>query len=404
MMKKSKLLLILFGFIVTIISIVSMLVIKQETINTKFIVQKGTYAYQYAKNNNIEVLYDSNKNNYVRNIEQFIYNEINGGLEIIGYNGISKELIIPRTIEGKKVVSINTNFEKLKKLIISENIKTLNVDLDDITLVCYKNELCNNTAIKTELIPDSEINQYYFGEFNIDFVYEIDNQEIEIENYIGNSKSIVIPETINGYKVTKVDFELKNNIEEIYIPKTVVEIDLESAPTELIKYSILSILSFVIYCGFVIFTSDKKDSINNFPSYIISLVYLIGILTYLYININNSSLFVIYIALTLIYIFINLALILASKKIIKYDEEVKTTGGFIKEALSIIEELKDNTNLTDLEKLEENIKYSDPVSSNQTLEIEKEIINDIKNIKTNDSILLINKKVEKRNKICKENK
>ena len=60
--------------------------------------------------------------------------------------------------------------------------------------------------------------------------------------------------------------------------------------------------------------------------------------------------------------------------------------------------------LNSLEKLEEAIKYSDPVSNNQTLEIEKEIINDLKNIKTNDSIFLLNKKVEKRNKICKESK
>jgi len=406
-MKKSKISLVIFGFILMFISISTMLILNSKDINTIFIVEENSAAHKYAKDNNIsvELVSDSVKNDYIKRIELFKYSEVEDGIEIIGYDGISKELVIPRSINGKKVISIKKDaFVNIEKLIISENVKNIDISiLENTTLVCYKNDLCNNSDIETEIILDSEKNNYNFNDIVVDFEYNIKDNKIEITKY-NNTNDIIIPISINGYNVEKLSINLEN-VDSIYIPNTVLSFEFVDLSDYDSVSIIISVLTFIIYSLIILFVFGK-NKFNSIPVFIISILYLIGLLVYSfysqYNNYSNRVLVIIYIILTLIYIFISISLIFAKKKIENYDTKVKNSGEFIRKCIDIIIEMKDKN--LDLYSLEETVKYSDPVSSLDTENIEKQIIELLNCAETQDEINKIEKLVIKRNKICKESK
>lgn len=386
-MKKSKLLLIIFGIVLVFVSLFSNYIINYEKIDTLFIVNENSKAYEYAKDKNNEILNDSNKDIYIRNLEEFTYNEVLGGLELVGYKGISKELVIPEYINSKKVVSINFDLTNIDTLIISSNIKNIN-ELGNTKLVCYQNSLCEES-----LIADSDYNKYFYN-YDIDFTYNIVDNKIQIESYTGNDKFVIIPTTINGYEVSSVSFDL-NNIDKVYIPSTVtnIEFSVNSIDTLFVIISILSLLIYLI----VLLISGK--TINSTSIYVVSSLYLISsvILPYL---IYGKLLVIVYIILTAIYLLLSLSLIMTKGKLDKYDNKIKNIDTFIKECLLIL----DSYDGLNLEKLKELIKYSDPVSSDSTKELENEILNDLKKLNNDTDIELVSKKIKTRNQICKDNK
>ena len=62
-----------------------------------------------------------------------------------------------------------------------------------------------------------------------DFVcYDYDDEKVMIENYVGTSKKVVVPDTIDGktvYAVTKGAFRDDSEVEEVYLPDTVEAVE-----------------------------------------------------------------------------------------------------------------------------------------------------------------------------------
>ena len=62
-----------------------------------------------------------------------------------------------------------------------------------------------------------------------DFVcYDYDDEKVMIENYVGTSKKVVVPDTIDGktvYAVTKWAFRDDSEVEEVYLPDTVEAVE-----------------------------------------------------------------------------------------------------------------------------------------------------------------------------------
>lgn len=153
------------------------------------------------------------------------------------------------------------------------------------------------------IIPDSELSRYEIEErdkktteeLNKDkeddskknyektnFMYNMNNEEIEIVGYKGNSKNIIIPTKIDGYNVTKVNISQFNDIKSIFIPNTVNNIEGQfeyknADRSNLIIINFLVILAFAIYT-IVIGTLSNKNLEENFYNssiYIFSILYLI---------------------------------------------------------------------------------------------------------------------------------
>ena len=61
---------------------------------------------------------------------------------------------------------------------------------------------------------------------NEKFEYEIENNEITITKYLGESKEVIIPETIEGYLVTHIAYKAlqSNQLTSVIIPRTVTTI------------------------------------------------------------------------------------------------------------------------------------------------------------------------------------
>lgn len=163
------------------------------------------------------------------------------------------------------------------------------------------NEYFKNDNLK--IIPDSETSKYEIEErdkktteeLNKDkddnskknyektnFMYNMNNEEIEIVGYKGNNKNIIIPTKIDGYNVTKINLSQFNDIKSIFIPNTVNNIEGQfeyknADKTNLIIINSIVILTFVIYT-IVIGTLSNKNLEENFYNssiYIFSILYLI---------------------------------------------------------------------------------------------------------------------------------
>jgi len=148
----------------------------------------------------------------------FEFTEENKKIIITGYTGDNKELIIPKKINGRKVSTIaNSAFSRkqLTSITIPNSVKTVGV------WAFERNKL---TGISLPKNTNIQINSFYVSVFDIynknkrnktafNIIYSeyedceiviINNSIIEIINYTGSEKEIIIPETINNLPVTAI--------------------------------------------------------------------------------------------------------------------------------------------------------------------------------------------------------
>ena len=132
--------------------------------------------------------------------------------------------------------------------------------------------------------------------------------------------------------------------------------------------------------------------------YILSIIYLLTVNMYAYLNINN--LLTITIVTTIIYFILFLPLYFVKNRLKEYDKKVNNIQTFTEEALNIAKKINNQD-------LIEALKFSDPVSSEFTKESEKTILEKLnKTVKTKDdeSINEIINLIIERNNICKKTK
>ena len=373
-------------------------------------------AQNYAEKNdfNYQNISDSELNELKSN-DNFTYNIKNNQIEVTGYKGSEKQIIIPETIENLPVTTISMSLDKAPSeiyipssvitinQIIDENIKSINNS--SIKLTSHNNQNIQNYAEKNNFnyqnISDSELNEL---KSNDNFTYNIKNNQIEVTGYKGSEKQIIIPETIEKLPVTTISMNLDKMPSEIYIPSSVITINQiidENINNNFYLAIIIELVALIITLLIILILNKKKNQDKTVYItflYILSIIYLLTVNMYAYLNINN--LLTITIVTTIIYFILFLPLYFVKNRLKEYDKKVNNIQNFIEEALNIAKKINNQD-------LIEALKFSDPVSSEFTKESEKiilEKLNETVKTKDDESINEIINLIIERNNICKKTK
>ena len=370
----------------------------------------------YAEKNNFNYqnISDSELNELKSN-DNFTYNIKNKQIEITGYKGSEKQIIIPETIENLPVTTISMSLDKAPSeiyipssvitinQIIDENIKSINNS--SIKLTSHNNQNVQNYAEKNNFnyqnISDSELNEL---KSNDNFTYNIKNKQIEITGYKGSEKQIIIPETIENLPVTTISMNLDKMPSEIYIPSSVITINQiidENINNNFYLAIIIELVALIITLLIILILNKKKNQDKTVYItflYILSIIYLFAINIYAYLNINN--LLIITIVTTIIYFIIFLPLYFVKNRLKEYDKKINNIQNFIEEALNIAKKINNQD-------LVEALKFSDPISSEFTKESEEAILEKLNKTADNPTEEKINEILNliiERNNICKKTK
>ncbi len=413
---KKKLFIVVIGLIISIISLVFIFVYYKSNNRLTIYASAGSYAYKYAKNNMINTfdLSDSHRDYFERIWESFKFNAEGSNLAITKYEGISEELIIPTLYSNKKIVKIEKGAlpDTVKKVFLPDSVTT--IDYDDFgnkEILCYKGKFCEdlkaNDKLKVTVLDD--VDRYIVYEDDIEFTYNIKENEVELTNYFGKEEIVVIPKTINGYKVTSIKFD-GAGISSIFIPDTVTSISGNITSKLLNKCFILSsiiiVVSFIIYVVSILITK-VYERVDKVYVYFVSLAYL-AVITYIVYTMRynpfEDTKYMIYCGIvSVIYLIINFVLDKIIKNNKKFDEDIKHKNDFIKEAKMLLMDKE----YKELDEIVEMIKYSDPVSINEVKNIEADIKETIKSINEDnvkESVKELKTLIKKRNAIIKDKK
>lgn len=412
-----KKIIIIIGIIISFVSFAFTFMYYKSNNRLTIYTSDGSYAYKYAKKNMIKTfnVSDSHEKYFHKVWEDFKFNKDKDGLVITKYEGISEELIIPTTYNDEKIIKIEKNAlpTTVKKIFLPDSVKDIEIDdFKNIEIMCYKGSFCDNLKendkLNVKILDD--VDRYILDEKDLEFTYNtINNNEIELTNYLGSEEIILIPETINGYKVTSISFDGKG-VSAIFIPETVNSISgniTSKLFNECFAMSIIIILlALIVYCIPVILVK-VFELIDKTYIFTVSIIYLIVVNYFLYVMRNNpfeNTKYLMYsIIASVIYLFITYLLSIVIKNNKKYDSDIKHKNDFIKEINLLLQDY----DFKELKEISDMIRYSDPVSIPEVTEIEKNIKDEIKSINDDnvkDKISIIKKLIKKRNQICKDNK
>ena len=276
---------------------------------------------------------------------------------------------------------------------------------NSIKLTSHNNQNAQNYAEKNNFnyqnISDSELNEL---KSNDNFTYNIKNNQIEVTGYKGSENQIIIPETIENLPVTIISMNLDKMPSEIYIPSSVITINQiidENINNNFYLTIIIELIALIITLLVILILNKKKNQDKTVYItflYILSIIYLLAINMYAYLNINN--LLTITIVTTIIYFILFLPLYFVKNRLKEYDKKVNNIQTFTEEALNIAKKINNQD-------LIESLKFSDPISSEFTKEIENTILEKLnKTVKTKDdeNINEIINLIIERNNICKKTK
>ncbi|MGN1458455.1 MAG: sigma-70 family RNA polymerase sigma factor [Acutalibacteraceae bacterium] len=168
-------------------------------------VKAGSYAEQYAKQNNIPyTIYEMRKQE--SSVEESVANEIsekdfdtetagNGVIMVKSYHGKDEEVIIPEEISGKKVISVASrtfeNNDKITSVIIPDNIQFIGTSafshctsLKNVTLSNSIDEISTCTFINCEALESIKIPDSVIAIGNGAFSFCTSLKSIEIPNSV----------------------------------------------------------------------------------------------------------------------------------------------------------------------------------------------------------------------------
>ena len=284
-MGKKKQLIILNVIIIIVAVIYALVLILGNVYVTKATVATidGSYGNKYAKSHHLNQveLTDDMLQYFDERYETFEFNIKGNHLELLGYEGISKKLVIPSRINTIPVTTLTEDFMKsidnVETIYIPDSVKSIDGEArDSVTIYCasssefYKEihkQDDKNKGWNIDVMADSEFVNFALGD--IPFSYNIKDGKAEIVYYNGDdSDLIVIPSYINGYQVTDISMDLVGLNKTVVIPETVTNI---SGKTSLYFYTgvffieiIFSILSFIVALVAVNIIIPKYKSENDY--------------------------------------------------------------------------------------------------------------------------------------------
>lgn len=398
---------------------------------------KGSYANEFAKENKLPEIEmtELEEDLFDLRYETFTYNEYEDGVVLEKYNGISEILVVPAHVNGQKVVAIGEEFfensETVEEIYLPLGVEEVMGEVvENVTIFCNDNGKYyqNNpeTEWKIELIADSETINYSLDE--IPFAYEETENGMDIVRYYGNETSIIIPSHIDGVAVTSVSMDMLGEYELIVFPETVKSITGEVSKTLFtLMFAIefaFTVAAFVI--AFVVINvimgrmKDNKEMLLTGPQYVLTYLFVLlqtvfGILC-IYKNIVSAY---IALAVSAVLVILYLLYMFGAKVGRTHAVEVQEKRN---EATAVMKNLKVTyahmgDDIEDVEvkkcvdRLVEELKYSDPMSHEKLEEIErnlkkkleelKEIISNASKEEVKAKCIEIQKILKMRNELCK---
>ncbi len=177
---------------------------------------------------------------------EFAYTVLQDGtVEISGYTGTSSRVVIPSTIDGRSVSYIGNsaffnnryisdvtipctvtsigNFafgycSALKNIQIPSSVKSVSQNAfsnsDNVSISCIRNTTVSEYAKKNGI-------DYASFSYNV-----MPDGTAEISSFLGTSKDVVIPSSVEDYKVTSIGYSafLFSDVERVTIPQNVTNI------------------------------------------------------------------------------------------------------------------------------------------------------------------------------------
>lgn len=290
-MNKKAIIKIIIATIIIVVTMISTYFCYKGSTKLTIYATEDSYAYKYANNNFIKVkkIAKSLLEKLPIHLEDFQYNVDDNKATIIKYEGLSEKLYIPKTIDGYEVEKIagESLSEFVRVLVIPETIKEIDENiLSTMKIMCYKNDYCTslkeNKDLDVEYLNDRS--EYYIDNSTKDYSYNMKYDKIIITNYRKETKDLIIPETINGYKVNRIDIDGRK-YDNIYIPETIIQISdnlISIYPGNIFKKSFIIELISLIIIVILTFIYQK----NNIG---ISLFYLITVIYVIYSIYKNQS-------------------------------------------------------------------------------------------------------------------
>lgn len=372
--------------------------------NVEFCISTKSDAYKDAKDNKSKVDFSSNTDHSKMAAsldEDFDYNE-NG--QILEYRGTDQTVVIPEEINGTKIISVNEKaFDKAKDtktIYLPETMIAFWPEtLDGVKVYAPSDAPINNIYADKKFDYVTYADSYYvnFYSANIPYSYDdISNDEVRVNSYNGEDKNIIIPETIDGKKVTAISVDaLGVGAESILIPGTVdkIETKLYTAKYDAAFYIglVTALLGFALATVAVLKLKLDESKEKNFLrltvlrlSYTISVMSVILAAAYMFVlpRFVTTPVWLGGVFSVLVVAFGVIALIktnTATELVEKVGKEVKEKTFFIKsltvDADVLVSKAQSEETKTVAKKVYEAVRYSDPMSSDKLTGVETRIEN-----------------------------
>ena len=390
----------IFVIITAIIYALIMILGNVKVVKASVATIAGSYGEQYAteyKLNQIS-LADSQQVYFDQRYEIFDYNINNGNIVLEKYEGKSSELVIPASIEGIKVTTLGEDFisslDTVKSIYVSENIAEILGNAEtDVTIYCPEESVLvsgyEEKGWNIETAYDSDFVNFNLGD--IPFQYNLNGDVVEITGYAGNDEILVLPSYINGYPVSTIAMDILGAADIIVIPETVTDITGISAkalysPVFMIEL-IFTILAFVVSLIMVnIYTPRYHKNTNEYllTGNQVTAVVLYVVVQSLFAVISTyflkiSVLIALVVSIVIIVVFV--AMIMLGGIGRQHVKETETRVAEKTSRMKVVKasvrnlsvEIKDPDLRKQVQRLEDEVRFSDPVSRNDLDDIESEI-------------------------------
>ncbi len=367
----------------------------------------GSYAEKFAKDNMLHQINvpDSEKKFFDFRYENFDYNTTDQDtLSIENYSGKSKDLMIPGFINGKMVTAIGEHFFDnldIDSIYLPETIVEILAEPNDkITVYCKKD--CPFYSLNKDS-EDWKIETVYDSEFynplcaDIPFMYNDNGSSIELVEYTGDDKNIVIPSHIDGKPVTTVSFNLLGRYDMVVFPDTVNEITGKVSAWVFSRVLVVEVLFTIIAFVLVIiavnvvlprYSKSIREYMLSGPQMIVSIAYLIIQIylsfRYIYLRpISAGMAFIISFILLIAYLTFVFAMNRGREHSIKVTEKVAEETSSIRNLQSIsrglTDGIKDPETKKAVSRVVDEIRYTQAKSKDK--EIELIVMDELYNLK-----------------------
>ncbi|MBR5596303.1 MAG: hypothetical protein IKW30_02725 [Lachnospiraceae bacterium] len=433
-MKNKKQIIGLNLFIIVIAAVYAVLMImgNVKVVKSSVATVGGSYGEEYAIENKLNqvVLSDSQLPYFDQRYELFDYNVENGEVVLEGYEGKSSDLVIPAVLEGKPVVGMSDDFiasmKTVKNIYLPNSVKTIPEEAEkSLTLWVSEdsdlNDLPEESEWKIEHYYDSDFINFYLSELL--FNYNVNGETIEITKYTGNDSLVVIPAYINGYPVTDVSMDFLGTAEIIVIPETVNNITGTSSKALYSEVFLVELIFTVMAFLIALITIDVllPRYAKNLEEHFLTGSQMISVVVYVLaqtgFGIATTYFIILPVFLALIISVVILVVFIASmmlagtgrKQAIEVEKRVAEKTSKMKaikdSCKNLAGDVRDAQLRKEVQRLVDEIRFSDAVSRDDLEEMENEIekaIAELKNSIASENTEEIKKQIELTMKMVKE--